>query len=155
MAVKEYETVKQFMDDISWFEHNCRTKYSSSRDINKAAISIRKMVQDELYNLALCNQCYQNANDFPDDSMARLCEPPHLPIWVDCKEYGIWPAKLMLMNDNGKVTVRYFGEYKNYDQNPTDCYLYSKEVPVNSHGAPTDAVFKLATFVSNNKFVFF
>lgn len=155
MAIKNYETVHQFIDDISWFEHNCRTKFASSRDIVKAAASIRKIVEDELYNLSLCKQCYQNAKDFPNDSMSTLCEPPHLPLWVDCKEFGIWPAKLMTINDNGKLTVRYFGEYKNYDQDPAECFLYSKEVPVNCHGMPNDISFKLATLVSSDIFYIF
>lgn len=154
LATKSYETVREFLDDISWFVHNCCTKYSSCRDIVKAATSIRKIIEDELYNLMLCKQCYQNAHDFPNESMTKLCNPPHLPLWVDCKEYGIWPGKFMAMKNN-KVTVRFFGEYKNYDQEVTDCYLFSKEMPVNSHGVPTDTAFKLALLVSDNKFTFF
>lgn len=150
MVKKTYVSFQELMEDVGWFVHHCLTKYSGSRSIVTAAKSLKNLFEVEIYNLCLCSQCYLHANEYGEDSFPVLCDPPHLLLWVDCKKYGFWPAKLMRLEEDNidNVTVRYFGEYTNSTINVADCLLYSEDIPGNDFGNSVDSAFRLARSVS-------
>lgn len=145
---KSYDSFKELCEDFSWFTHNCLTKYSNQK-ILKAAVQLPKTVDDEIYNLLLCEQCYANAYHHPDRSFTMLCNPPHALLWVDCHQFGYWPAKLMRVENDDSVTVRFFGDWTNATVKHELCLMYSEEVAKNKHGAGTGPPFKMALQVIN------
>lgn len=150
------KTYKSFVDlrsDIGWFAHNLRVIYSNlntktSKNIIKAANKIVEAINQEITNLLLCSECYEKAYNEPDNSFLIPCKKPHILLWVDCSNYGYWPAKLMKYNDENKVFVRFFGDYTHLNVLSSKCFIFSNEIPKNEHGATRDEVFKLALDVS-------
>lgn len=102
-----------------------------------------KFTREELYNIRLCYECYKNANQFKDNWFTMPCENPHLLVWAKYESYPYWPAKLMSMNDNNKVDVRFFGvEHKRTVLPAKDCYMYSLMNPslnIGKHKAELEA----------------
>lgn len=96
----EYMNFVELREDFAWFVHNCLVKYPSGnsktkKDIPKAANKLLQGLEQEIQNLKLCSECYENAYKNPDNSFMMPCKTPHILLWVDCVQYGFWPAKLM------------------------------------------------------------
>lgn len=144
MVKKTYTSFAELREDFSWFIHNCLTVTAGKikKDAEKGAKRLLNLIDDEIYNLLLCSKCYENAYKRPDESVA--CDPPHILLWVDCKVYGYWPAKLMRCVDDHNVTVRYFGDYSNDTIDAGNCLMFSNTAPKNEHGPAKGSSFELA-----------
>lgn len=112
--------------------------------IGKAASLLPKLLEKELNKLLLCEKCYQNENIPGNESITMLCNPPHLLLWVNCGEYGYWPAKLIRYKSKEDVTVRYFGDWSIDTVYAENCKMFSKQSPVNEHGPGAGTPFQLA-----------
>lgn len=145
---KNYSSFDELREDFAWLAHNCLAIHPSNEKVVKAAKSLVDLLEAEIYNLALCRQCYKNAYEHPENSFTMLCDHPHLLLWVNCGKYGFWPSKLMRCEDDGTVTVRYFGDYTNATINSTECLLFSEKTPVNGYKSAPNVTFDLALQVS-------
>lgn len=110
----------------------------------KTAKELVEAVDQEIKNLLLCSECYENAYKNPVDSLLVPCKIPHILIWVNCGDYGFWPAKLMKYNDEDMVNVRFFGDYTNGCIPSSKCFMYSENMPENEHGPAHGETFELA-----------
>lgn len=117
--------------------------------IEEAAKAIVKALDQEIHNLLLCSECYENAHKNPSDSITMPCvKNPHLLIWANCEEYGYWPAKVMSYNEEDMVYVRFFGDGTNACIPSSSCFLYSKQIPKSGYGPANDNSLALALKVS-------
>lgn len=145
------KTYKSFVDlrsDIGWFAHNMRVIYSNmnnktSKNIIRAANKIVEAINQEIMNLLLCSECYERAYNEPDNSFLIPCKEPHILLWVDCSNYGFWPAKLMKYNDENEVTVRFFGDYTHSKVSSSKCFIFLTGIPGNVHVTSHNAVSNL------------
>lgn len=155
ISQKTYKSFDSLKEDFNWYAHNCASVHRSNNKIVAAAKQLRTLVEAEIYNLLLCHECYKNAVIQPGVSMTTPCDPPHLPLWVDCIEYGFWPAKLMRWEENQMVTVRFFGDHTNSTVNSTRCYTFTKNVPRHEQGPSKGTAWNLALQVSSNLLINF
>lgn len=118
------------------------------KTIQKIAKELFEAVNQEIENLLLCPECYENAYKDPVGSFIVPCKKPHIVIWVNCNDYGFSPAKLMKQNEEGDVNVRFFGDYTNAAIPSSNCLMYSENMPENEHGAAHGETFELALQVS-------
>lgn len=56
----------------------------------------------------------------------------------------IGPAKFMRHEDDGKITVRFFGDQTHASVEKNQCLMFSNKIPANSHGHGVGAPFELA-----------
>lgn len=123
-----YESFRELRRDIAWFVHNCRIIYPEHSTIVKAAKTLIDSVDDEVFSLQTCSECYENAYKHPINSFVMPCKSPHPIIWAKVSGYSFWPAKLMSV-DNGTIHVRFFGDHSVANLTENDCLLYSSESP--------------------------
>lgn len=157
---KNYTTFADLRKDIKWLEHNLITKYSTinsktSRDIVKAATKIVSTVDREIEIMLSCPSCYETTYNNPDNSMTKPCSKPHPLVWIDCGLYGYWPAKLLKYCKDGKLFVRYFGDYTTAHVLSSKCMLYSREIPENNFGISEGDSFTFAQQVSFDYYCLF
>lgn len=135
MLGKEYETVKEFEEDLKWFIHNCLAIHCQDRKIRSATRRIIGCVKDfvQVTKIVSCPECYESVHEYCKKGYCtKPCSVPHLLLWVKIKSNEYWPAKLMSFDaDKKKVSVQFFGDYKRYVLEITrnSCYLYSEEYP--------------------------
>lgn len=148
---KTYNDFMELREDVGWFAHNCLVKYSNgcsrknnAKAVVKAAEMLLPLLEQEIKNLLLCSECYENACHNPDDSFLMPCKTPHILLWANCGEYGFWPAKLMKCDSENMVHCRYFGDYTNQRLASSFCYIFSEEIPTNEHGPGIGSTFDLA-----------
>lgn len=144
---KNYVSFDDLRRDFEWLSHNCLAIHQNNKDIVSAAKCLVKMFEEEVYNLTLCRNCYENAYNNPENSFPLTCNPPHLLLWVNCGAYGYWPSKLMKCDNDG-VTVRYFGDYTNSTVSPTECIIFTEEKPDSGQIVDSNPSFDLALRVS-------
>lgn len=152
----EYMNFVELREDFAWFVHNCLVKYPSGnsktkKDIPKAANKLLQGLEQEIQNLKLCSECYENAYKNPDNSFMMPCKTPHILLWVDCVQYGFWPAKLMKYDGENMVSVRFFGDHTNACVLSSECYIFSEVIPKNKYvrDGTHSASFALALNVSS------
>lgn len=76
-----------------------------------------------------CVECYINSCERPDHHMVMVCTAAHPVVWSRmCPDSHYWPAKLLIAQ-NPKVTVRFFGHHSKADIALTDCLMYSRDYP--------------------------
>lgn len=126
-----YKNFAEFRADINWFVHNCNVVHQGNDEITNASKELVKYIDDEIFSIKQCGQCYENEYKHPNESFVMLCDnPTHEIIWAKSDGFNFWPAKVMSVNnENNKVHVRYFGEYTVDDVDINDCYNYSKSPP--------------------------
>lgn len=151
---KQYQTFAELRSDISWFAHHLKTKTSNS-ELNKESLvrranKLTSKVEREIVDLLACNECYERSQDNPVDGFVMPCTKPHILIWSDCTNYGLWPAKLMKLFNNGeKAYVRYFGDHTYAVVPSSKCFIYSEKAPENKHGSAEGETYDLALEVIN------
>lgn len=104
-------------------------------------------VEQEIQNLLLCSECYENAYKSPMDSFVIPCTLPHILLWVDFPNLGFWPAKLMKYNEEKMVSVRFFEDHTNACLSSSNCYILSEVLPEDGRHSPS-AAYNLALAVS-------
>lgn len=104
-------------------------------------------VEDEIFSLISCTQCYEMAYNRPDDSFVIPCDPPHILIWADCPDIGYWPAKIMSFDKQKMVNVRFFGDYTHLDIPSSACQIFCKDVESSKNGQPDGSCYDLAVQV--------
>lgn len=153
MIMKNYTSFGELREDIAWFGHNCMAQHSSNnsksaKDIFKAATNLLNLVDKEISKALLCSECYANAYYHPLDSFVLPCEKPHLLIWVDCEDYGFWPAKMIKFDDENMVWVQYFGDHTSAVVTSSNCRIFSKDMPEHKNGSAIGSLYEHATVVS-------
>lgn len=126
---KSYKSFFEFRQDIAWFSHNCRILFPHNVQIRDLSEYLIKYVDEEIFSVEKCIECYSNASEFPDDSFVMPCDPPHPIIWAKFERFNFWPAKLMSM-DGEMVHVRFFGDHTNANVSTECCYQYSRDPPI-------------------------
>lgn len=130
---KAFKTVKHFIDDIKWFQHNCRT-INAKDNINKLAKELTGCVKEHIEMIRACSECFENSHKYGKKSVTLICSQPHLLLWAKVTGYGYWPAKLMTTNADAKtVHVRFFGDCTKSVLPACNCLLYSKDRPGNKN----------------------
>lgn len=130
MEQKSYESVKQFEEDLKWFNHNCRTIHPQNVGIHKASKELIKCVKGEIQYIQACEGCYENLLKNGRSFVSKPCSKPHLLIWGKVKGFSYWPAKVLTFNvDNQTIYVEFFGDYSNCILSVSNCFLYSKDHP--------------------------
>lgn len=149
MKRKSYETVKQFLDDLNWFHHNCRTIYPQERKIQAAVKRLFNYVNDQTEDIVACAECFGNARKFGSKSLVMTCSQPHLLLWALVEDYHCyWPAKVMAINvERGTAVVRFFSDYTKKTATNFYSYLYSKEHPkkMGGHRKPYEVAIQVST----------
>ncbi|XP_055309503.1 MYND-type zinc finger-containing chromatin reader ZMYND8-like [Sitodiplosis mosellana] len=153
---KNYDSFLQLKNDVEWFAHHLKTKHFTPKmnkgESARAADMIVGYLNQEISNLLMCPECYENCYRNPDDSITIPCTKyRHLVIWADIKEYGCWPAKVMSINKPNMVDVRFFGDGTRACLPSRNCHLFSKEIPSNKNrpiGKDSIALFSLALKVN-------
>lgn len=131
MKQKKYETVKQFEEDLKWFEHNCRTIFSQMDEIREASKRLIGFVRNQIEIIQACEECYENQQKHGQIGFSMACSKPHLLLWAADEGYGFLPAKVLAVNiEKNEVFVRYFGEHTKDTMLGQLCYLFSKEHPI-------------------------
>lgn len=93
-----------------------------------AAKNILKRVEEEMYDIETCSECFYKANTCGEDWFAEVCTRPHVLLWAKPNGMPFWPAKAMRVA-GGLVDVSFFGEHDHAVLPVVDCYLFSKEDP--------------------------
>lgn len=75
---KNYYSFGELRTDFKWFIHNCFAIHRKNKPVVKSANQLLKILEDEIQNLTLCGQCYENEYNYRDESITMLCDPPHL-----------------------------------------------------------------------------
>lgn len=88
-----------------------------------------RFCRSELESAEICTECYINANEEPDIFFELPCAKPHLIIWAKMKQYPYWPAKVMTIEGDNKVNVRFFGDHTHGKVPVSNCFMYSREYP--------------------------
>lgn len=155
MSNKEYETFRAFLSEITLYAYMAKTKYTDFiPKIQKKTVlaGIKKMVErleSEMIFLKSCPECYGASTNDDDVSFLEPCTKPHVVVWIDCDDYGFWPAKIMKYNDkDDMVYVIFFGDRTNSHVSAKKCFLYSKEIPENPKGKGCGDTFDLAIQVN-------
>lgn len=133
MKQKRYETVKQFGEDLKWFEHNCCTIFHGNCEIKKASTRLIEYVKKEVQMIRACGECYELAIKYGASSVTQTCSKPHLLIWAENENCGFWPAKVMSVRKNVFFS-RFFGEdsmkiLRSFFPFFCPRYLYSEDHP--------------------------
>lgn len=92
------------------------------------AKKILKTIEEEMYDIETCSECYIKANTRNDDWFTEVCTLPHILLWAKPDGLPFWPAKAMIV-DGAMVDVCFFGEHDRAILPVRDCYLFSKEDP--------------------------
>lgn len=145
----KYKTLSDLRADIFIFVENIKICYKEA--MIKAATELLKSIDDEIISISTCTSCYSLAYHHPLESFTMPCLKPHLLIWARAPNWPYYPAKLMKIcdNDENMVNVRFFGDHTVYDVAAKECYLYSKEHPVQpANFQKDDQVFQAAITVS-------
>lgn len=123
----QYKNFDCFRRDVTMFINNCRQLYPTE-PILGALNKLMEFVNDEIYSIITCSQCYENAFLHPLSSFVIPCDAPHLIIWAKPPGYNYWPAKAMNV-DGQMVHVRFFGDHSVYNVLAENCYLYCSQNP--------------------------
>ncbi|XP_055308092.1 zinc finger MYND domain-containing protein 11-like [Sitodiplosis mosellana] len=115
IAEKDYKSVVDLRNDIEWFAHHIRSKVANSKpSVQKQIVNAAKWLVSQFYqelnNLLLCNECYENAYKSPDVSATMPCTPPHLLLWTQAEGWGCWPAKMLKCNIDEDLEVNKYIE---------------------------------------------
>lgn len=142
----DYKSFDEFQMDIYWFTHNCHILYPGHSAICINAKKLTKAVEEEIYCVKKCVECYFNAYNYPENSFVLLCNEPHPIIWAKPIGYRYWPAKL-ISSQNGTVHVRFFGDHLHADLPGNECYLYTED-PLDEANESDPELFQQAIEVS-------
>lgn len=121
---------------------------------SKAAQLLLNCITEEIPKIKLCSECYSNANKYPTNWFALVCDEPHLIIWAKHTDYNLmWPAKVMSA-DAQDVIIRYFGDHQQTTVPATVCLLYSESSPnrTNKPLALYSAAYKVNTLAQIRHF---
>lgn len=123
----QYKSFGCFRRDITAFINNCRQMYLTEAIVG-ALDKLMEFVNDEIFSIMTCAQCYNNAFLHPQTSFVIPCDEPHLIIWAKPPGYNYWPAKVMNI-DGQMVHVRFFGDHSVYNVLAENCFLYCSTNP--------------------------
>lgn len=129
-----YKSLDEFRMDIALFVHNLKIAAPKNSKIQTAADKLVEYVDEDIFSLKTCLECFENAVKSPDTSFTIICNRPHILVWARMENFIFWPAKAMSAA-NGKVHIRYFGDHTTGEVKSSLCYLYSEESPDGSHYA--------------------
>lgn len=132
-----YDDKNQFINDILTIGASIKDQRSGTKTIDLFD-KLYESIEEELTLMTACEICYSYENQYPDLWMEYVCENPHTVIWCKYGEWPFWPAKV-LTNENGFVSVRFFGKEHEYGKVSIDnCLLYSKVMPNNKETINAD-----------------
>lgn len=127
VADRKYRTTEEFLADVSWILHNASI-YPNNNKLLPIAKAIVKVCKQELNEIEACNECYFNANTCKL-WFTEVCTKPHLLVWAKLKGFPFWPAKLMSVNSNQLVDVRFFGDHDRAWVPIKECLLFCEKDP--------------------------
>ncbi|XP_055607214.1 MYND-type zinc finger-containing chromatin reader Zmynd8 isoform X2 [Uranotaenia lowii] len=127
VADQKYKTTEAFQIDVSWILHNASI-YPNNSKLLSAAKGIMKICKQEMNEIEACNECYFNANTCKT-WFTEVCSRPHLLVWAKLKGFPYWPAKVMTINSNQLVDVRFFGDHDRAWVPVKDCFLFCVDDP--------------------------
>lgn len=153
---KPYDTVKQFEEDLKWFEHNCRTIFPHDHGMQEASKELIGYVKERIQIVQSCAECYESTHEYVKNSERKLCLKRHLLLWAKAPDCGIyWPAKVLAVNTQEQtVQVHFFGDFSWCTFPVGSCFLYSKESPQKKRG-PHLKIYNKALDVSSTRFLSF
>lgn len=78
-------------------------------------------------DIEMCSECYDRANETPDEYFINICNPPHLLVWCRMPRFPYWPAKIIGMAplSSDKIEVRFFGSHERSNVSLAGCTLFS------------------------------
>lgn len=99
-------------------------------DKGKAAKELKVDWHKELKEIQRCIDCYYvyTTSEDGDDYFTLVCSQPHLLVYVqesECDGSRWWPAKVISVDGNSKVTIQCFGDHLRSAYKFVDCILYS------------------------------
>lgn len=124
----DYKSFFELRNDLSWFIHNCKILHSTKPGIMGPVNELEKFVDDEIFSIYACPECYSNASTHPDGSIEIPCQKMHPVIWAKSNDYSYWPAKVMACN-NDTVVVEYFAEHTIDNIPLQNCFKFSPQPP--------------------------
>ncbi|XP_031639189.1 protein kinase C-binding protein 1-like [Contarinia nasturtii] len=128
--VHSYKSFGEFVSEIQWLVHNYQILYPGRHNKLREANRFLTYVNAEVESIQCCFQCYKHSQIDRHHWFTMLCDEPHLLVWAYMKNFRYMPAKLMLILDGNRVTVRFFGGYhKQEDVATKNVFLYSEENP--------------------------
>uniref|UniRef100_A0A8D8CAC1 Protein kinase C-binding protein 1 n=1 Tax=Culex pipiens TaxID=7175 RepID=A0A8D8CAC1_CULPI len=127
VAERKYRTTEEFIADVSWMLHNASI-YPNNNKLLPIAKAVVKVCKQEMNEIEACNECYFNANTCKL-WFTEVCTKPHLLVWAKLKGFPFWPAKLMSVNSNQLVDVRFFGDHDRAWVPIKECLLFCEKDP--------------------------
>lgn len=127
---KSYASTRAFLADFRWILHNCIIFNSSHSKLTSTARTLMKVCKHEMAEIDTCADCYVHAHTKRETWFLEPCQRPHLLLWAKLKGFPHWPAKAMKANKEGNVDVRFFGAHDRAWVPAKDCFLYSREMPM-------------------------
>lgn len=130
MENKAYNNFKEFEEDLKWFTFFIRTN-TLSTVTKKAARSLLKFATDEIISILSCEECFLKAYEYGVEAAFLMpCQSPHILLWAQLKDYGLWPSKAMWVAETDKlVNVRFFGDHTTATLSAANCKLFSEDHP--------------------------
>ncbi|XP_058823136.1 MYND-type zinc finger-containing chromatin reader Zmynd8-like isoform X3 [Topomyia yanbarensis] len=124
---QKYRSTDAFQTDVSWILHNASI-YPNNNKLLPVAKGLLKVCKQEMNEIEACNECYFNANTCKT-WFTEVCTKPHLLVWAKLKGFPFWPAKLMSVNNNQLVDVRFFGDHDRAWVPIKECLLFCEKDP--------------------------
>ncbi|XP_058445946.1 MYND-type zinc finger-containing chromatin reader Zmynd8 isoform X2 [Malaya genurostris] len=124
---QKYRSTDAFQADVSWIQHNASI-YPNNNKLLPVAKGLLKICKQEMNEIEACNECYFNANTCKT-WFTEVCTKPHLLVWAKLKGFPFWPAKLMSVNNNQLVDVRFFGDHDRAWVPIKECFLFCEKDP--------------------------
>lgn len=131
MRAKVYNSLKEFEDDLKWFDYFCRVERKSSSAIVQSSKELLTFVKGEALSIQACEECFLNAYEHGVvRGFVIPCKSPHIMLWARMQNYCYWPSKAMWVEDTLKlVNVRFFGDHTTATLPAGNCMMYSKDHP--------------------------
>lgn len=131
MGKKTYNDLKEFEEDLKWFDFFCRVVHTKLVPVKKPAKELLKFVKSEAISIQNCGECFQKAHEHGAlKAFVMPCQSPHLLIWAQMNGFSFWPSKAMWIEETQKiVNVRFFGDHTTITLPAAKCRMFSKDRP--------------------------
>lgn len=146
----KYQSIENFMSDVRRLCHNCYIVHQSefykihfdhplivkntilvsgNEEMKKAMEKFVAVCDQEIYDISLCDECYERKFLSPSRVMVDICKKVHIVVWAKYKSYPYWPAKAIKTVNSREIEVRFFGQHNTALVPHKKCLLFSKEDP--------------------------
>lgn len=116
-----------------YFSFDIQFENAESHKYTARAAKLLAFCSLQLKFMKNCANCIEHYHENIDDWMVKMCDLPHLVVWVEiegvdfwpsAKGFNCWPAKVLGV-DGSSLEIAFFGHHQFSIVNVDNCYLYS------------------------------